>query len=272
MNKIKILYLTLILLLHYCKNKIDDSESENFAFIRGKNIHLRESPDQKSKSFGFLQGGNKVEIISESDTNIKVGNLDGKWIKVTVLSGKLENITGYVFSTFILDKGTDPMNLINKDIEISKRKDYLRKLKSEFKEYEEGGLYTFNELIDFEILITECKINRIANPTIFKERETLIRDFRTLQENFNHSEFEKMTSCEFLWADGCGGNDFLPYPYSSYSGKDEMKLIIESLIVDSGDKDNCYRTSDNKRYCFEIYKDDEKYQISGICQMQTNQK
>lgn len=273
MYKIKILYLILILLLLYCKNKTENSENENFSFIRGKNIHLRESANQKSKSFGFLQGGNKVEIISEPDTKTKVGNLDGKWIKVIVLSGKLEKITGYVFSTFILDRGTDPMNLINKDIEISKRKDYLLKLKSEFKEYDEGGQYTFDELIDFEILITECKINRIANPTIFKERETLIKNFRALQRNFNNSEFEKMTSCEFLWAEGCGGNDFLPYPYFSYPGEAEMKQIIESLIVDSGDKDNCYRTSenDNKRYCFEISKNDEKYQISGICQLWTNQ-
>lgn len=267
MNKLKYLHLLLFFLLVYCKIKTEKSDIENISFIKGANIHLRESADQKSKSFGFLQGGNKVKIISESDAFTYIGNLRGKWIQVLVLTGKLEKYTGYVFSPFILEKGTDPINLINIDVDLLKRKEYLLKLLSDFKEYDEKELYSFKELIHFEILVTECKINRLENPTIYKEKETLIRNFHALLDNFNDSEFEKMTSCEFMWSEGCGGNDLLPYPYFSYTAKDEIRKIIGSILIDSGDQNNCYRTSDNKQYCFEIQKIDDKYQISGICQM-----
>ncbi|XDD41716.1 SH3 domain-containing protein [Leptospira sp. WS60.C2] len=272
MKKRNYIYLILIFILLQCKDKIDELEVENISFIRGKNIHLREFPDQKSKSFGFLQGGNKVKIISESNTNTKVGNLIGKWINVNVLSGKLENKTGYVFSNFILDKGVDPMDLINKDVEISKKKEYLLNLKSEFKEYAEDGLYTFNELIDFEILVAECKVRRLENPAGFEDKEALIKNFRLLKSNFNDSDLEKMTSCEFLWADGCGGTDILPYPYASYSDRESIRQIISSLIVESGDMENCYRTSDNKQYCFFVSNNEGRYLIKGICQKFTNNK
>lgn len=257
----------LIFLLVYCKIRTENSETGNISFIKGTNIHLRESPDQKSNSFGFLQGGNKVKIISESDAFTEIGNLRGKWIHVLVLSGKMEKNIGYVFSPFILEKGSDPINLISKDVELLKRKDYLLKLLSDFKEYDEKELYSFKELIKFEILVTECKVNRLENPTIYREKETLIRNFRALQTNFNDSEFEKMTSCEFSWSDGCGGNDLLPYPYFSYTTKNELREIIGSILIESGDQNNCYRTSDDKRYCFEIQKNDDIYQISGICQL-----
>lgn len=267
MNKQKVLFLILTLLLVYCKSKTEYSEIDDYSFIKGTNIHLRALPGQKSESLGFLQGGNKVKIISESDTFTDIGNLNGRWTQVLVLSGKLEKKIGYVFSPFILENGISPIDLINKEIELSERKNYLLKLLSDFKEYDEGDLYTLDDLVQFEILVTECKINRLQNPVIYKEKETLIKNFRALRNNFNDSEFEKMTSCEFLWSDGCGGNDLLPYPYFSYNAKNEIKEIIGSILIDSGDKNNCYRTSDNKSYCFDIQKIDDKYQISGICQM-----
>ncbi|EMY71214.1 SH3 domain-containing protein [Leptospira vanthielii] len=191
MKKIKYFLLILILVLQFCKDQTENSEPKNFSFIKGKNIHLRELPDQKSKSLGFLQGGNKVEIILEPNNKTKIGNLIGKWIKVKVLSGKLVDNEGYVFSQFILEKGSDPINLIYKEIEIVKRKEYLQKLKSDYPEYNEFGLYTFDELIDYEILVNDCKIERLETSIGFEDKETLIKSFQDLKFNFNDSIFEK---------------------------------------------------------------------------------
>ncbi|TGK77676.1 SH3 domain-containing protein [Leptospira noumeaensis] len=272
MKKTKYFGLILILLLHFCKDQTENSEQNNFIFVKGKNIHLRVQPDQKSKSLGFLQGGNKLEIVSESNDKTKIDEFIGKWIKVKVLSGKLKDNQGFVFSQFTLEKNISPIDLIYKETEITKRNKFLEKLKLDFPEYDEIGLYSFDELINFEIFVNDCKVKRIDTSVGFEQKEELIREFQNLQSNFSEAEFEKMTTCEFLWANYCGGTDILPYPYFSYSNKNSIKQIISSLNIESGDKENCYQTIDNKKYCFHISKTNEKFLIGGLCQMHINQK
>jgi hypothetical protein len=92
----KILFLLMILSFIDCKKFGDYNGNTKLKVIAKSGLHLREKPDQKSKSILLLPMNSEVELLDNSKQMETIANQTGEWLKV-----KFKDKEGFAFSAFL---------------------------------------------------------------------------------------------------------------------------------------------------------------------------
>ena len=92
-----ILFLLLILLnFNNCKKLTEYTGNTKLKVIAKSGLHLREKPDQKSKSIILLPMNSELELLDNSKQMETISNQTGEWLKV-----KFKDKEGFAFSAFL---------------------------------------------------------------------------------------------------------------------------------------------------------------------------
>ncbi|MDF3821324.1 SH3 domain-containing protein [Leptospira sp. 96542] len=73
-------------------------EKNRYGLVTATSLLLRDAPSQQGKIIGKLKTREIIELILDSNSKVKIGNLDGTWAKVKTDSGQ----TGFVFTAYVM--------------------------------------------------------------------------------------------------------------------------------------------------------------------------
>ncbi len=63
--------------------------------MNNSNVRMRENPNLQAQSLGYLQKGDKVEILDRSGIKVQIGNMNDWWYKVRTEDGTEAWAYGY---------------------------------------------------------------------------------------------------------------------------------------------------------------------------------
>lgn len=198
--------------------------SQQIRFVNADNgLIIRESPNKKSKQIGKLEYGTEVEVIEETEIELKVKdgqkNITGKWVKIQEIDG---NQKGYVFNGYLTP------NQLHKKIEI-KFKDFSVQMEldvwdenEDLKKTHNGNAKIYVELGDTpegkKVKIKQSKFKKIE---VFQRHENSV----TIMNEGPHCDLTKWKHYYSEWKKldfDAEENSFIS---DSYEREDREKFI-----------------------------------------------
>ncbi len=198
--------------------------SQQIRFVNADNgLIIRESTNKKSKQIGKLEYGTEVEVIEETEIELKVKdgqkNITGKWVKVQEIDG---NQKGYVFNGYLTP------NQLHKKIEI-KFKDFSVQMEldvwdenGDLKKTHNGNAKIYVELGDTpegkKVKIKQSKFKKIE---VFQRHENSV----TIMNEGPHCDLTKWKHYYSEWKKldfDAEENSFIS---DSYEREDREKFI-----------------------------------------------
>jgi hypothetical protein len=196
--------------------------NNRYGLVTATSLLLRDAPSQQGKVIGKLKTREIVELLLDSNSKVKIANLDGTWAKVKTASNQL----GFVFTAYVM-RGESPEILKNAD-SIELYQPGWAILKADLTKvyaYEDGKLSKVDVGGSFP---SKGEYSYYNNKLVTKEGKVY---FHLIKESKNCDYFECSENSNIVYSGYVSSDHLKTYPTFTDMYYDNFRMVLKDRGV-----------------------------------------